>query len=466
MPGKMVEGEVGDEERSTRSYKAPPAYEEGRCYEDWKLDIELWQEFTGLPKKKHGAAFLLELREGKVKNTVRSLGKAVISAENGLTKIIEELDRIYEENSDQMSYRAYCRFVKYQRTDNMNLQSYISQYEKLLADLKKIKVVLPEVVLAYHVLHSANLPLEKVDLALSTVKTMTYRDMVTTISKIFSVGNNLTAQAETGSMTIKTEPEECNYASHRNNRGRGFFRPQRGTYRDRGYHPYNRGNRTRSQSGCYVCGDKRHFAKNCPEKREARPQYFVQGQGESSQSSSVMNSMDVEEKPNKAYLTLLVSQNETPAECLMNGQPDLGPLVHETLACAVIDSGCTKTVVGRNWVNYYYDTLDDKQKKLMITEKCSTPFKFGDGKEIMSKEKVKIPGRIGKNNILIESNIVECELPLLMSKPSLKKAGAVIDFQNDKMLFNGESVELFETKSGHYAIPICNKRQLVSDGDD
>ena len=163
---------------------------------------------------------------------------------------------------------------------------------------------------------------------------------------------------------------------------------------------------------------------------------------------------------------MLVSQAESSTDSLRNGQPVLGALVFDTLACAVIDSGCTRSVVGRNWLSYYQETLDEQQNNLMKTEKCSTPFRFGDGDEMISSERIKIPGRIGNSNILIEANIVDCELPLLMSKPALKKGGAILDFLNDKMIFNGESVELFETKSGHYCVPICNKRCLISETED
>ena len=75
-------------------YKAPPAYKEGQCYEDWRLDIDLWSEFTALPMKRRATAFLLELKEGKVKNHVRSLGKEVLMAEDGLEKIMARLDKI------------------------------------------------------------------------------------------------------------------------------------------------------------------------------------------------------------------------------------------------------------------------------------------------------------------------------------------------------------------------------------
>ena len=80
----------------TRNYKAPPAFKEGECYDDWKLDIEIWKKFSGLPTKKRGHALLLELKEGKVKNAVRSLGKTVITSEDGLESIIAHLDKIYE----------------------------------------------------------------------------------------------------------------------------------------------------------------------------------------------------------------------------------------------------------------------------------------------------------------------------------------------------------------------------------
>ena len=56
--------------------------------------------------------------------------------------------------------------------------------------------------------------------------------------------------------------------------------------------------------------------------------------------------------------------------------------------------------------------------------------------------------------MLIEANILDCELQLLMSKPALKKAGAILDFQNDVMLIDVEKIGLIDTKSGHYGIPI------------
>ena len=67
--------------------KGPPAYKEGRIYKDWRLDINLWNTFTSYNKKRRATAFLLELLEGPVKNHIRSLGKEVLTAEDGLDKV-------------------------------------------------------------------------------------------------------------------------------------------------------------------------------------------------------------------------------------------------------------------------------------------------------------------------------------------------------------------------------------------
>ena len=462
-----------------KNYKAPPAFDEGNDYADFKMDIELWMKFTNLEKKKQGTAFLLELKEGKVKNAVRSLGIEVISQEDGLENIINHLDKIYEEDSAQLSYRIYCKFEKYVRPEDMHLQSYISEFEKMVADLRKQKIILPEAVLAYRFLNSANLSPEKVDLALATVKELTYDEMSMTVGKIFSVQTNVSALDEVSSSSgapVKVETQECNFAAHhsRRNHSRGYNRSSKRPMRyQRGYnstrrnhYPYNGlGKRSRTQTMCYECNEMGHIARDCPKNSDKDVHYFTQSN--STASTDADDSMEIPiESTYFALFTTLVTEN--PSDCIVKDlkSEELGSLVFESLSCAIIDSGCTKTVVGRSWLNNYCDTLEEGQKKLMSTEKCSVPFRFGDGKQNISKEIVKIPGRIGKQNILIDANVVECELPLLLSKPSLKKAGAVIDFSQDKMSFNGQSVELQETSSGHYCVPICSKRRLVSEPID
>ena len=207
-----------------------------------------------------------------------------------------------------MSYRVYSKFEKYVRPESLPLQSYISEFEKMIADLKRQKIDLPDAVLAYRLLNSANLSAEKVDLAMATVKELTYKEMSKTIGKIFSVRSNSTALANLGeSSSIKIEPEECNftYSENHGQRGgrnvsRGPSRFQRGYNRGNTYHPY-RGNTSYNRpryDGCYICSEKTHFARECPKKKGDNVQYFTQ-HGISTDSTPLPMDTDSQSMQNK-----------------------------------------------------------------------------------------------------------------------------------------------------------------------
>ena len=101
-----------------------------------------------------------------------------------------------------------------------------------------------------------------------------------------------------------------------------------------------------------------------------------------------------------------------------------------------------KTVCGITWYNCYLDTLSEMQKKRIQTEKNNTSFKFGDNPTVEAIKKVKIPTIIGKTSVLLETHIVEADVPLLLSKEALKKANAFINFENDTISIFAKNTEL------------------------
>ena len=50
----------------------------------------------------------------------------------------------------------------------------------------------------------------------------------------------------------------------------------------------------------------------------------------------------------------------------------------ETLNLAVLDSGCTKTVCGQEWLKCYIESLCDDDRKKIQEFTSETEFKFGD----------------------------------------------------------------------------------------
>ena len=165
---------------------------------------------------------------------------------------------------------------------------------------------------------------------------------------------------------------------------------------------------------------------------------------------------EVSQEPEEVHITLFESSSHD----LSDGK--MKDFVGETLSSAVLDTGCTKTVCGRNWLNYYLDTSDEVEKQSVQIHPSNTVFKFGDGHEVVSLERHRIPAFIGNKKLFIETNVVDSEIPLLLSKAAMKKAGSKLDFCHDTVTMLGENVKLSFTESGHYCIPTPNKKQLIS----
>ena len=140
-------------------------------------------------------------------------------------------------------------------------------------------------------------------------------------------------------------------------------------------------------------------------------------------------------------------------------------MIGETLGCAILDTGCSKTVCSKVWLDEYLETLDEKQKLDVQYEKSNTHFRFGDGSIHQAIQKVKMPAQIGKRRILINADVIENEIPLLLSKEAMRKAGTIIDLKNDEVFMFGNKVKLFLIKSGHYCIGLNPKVDVGKDGD-
>ena len=82
------------------------------------------------------------------------------------------------------------------------------------------------------------------------------------------------------------------------------------------------------------------------------------------------------------------------------------------------------------------------------------------GVEVTSSKLVKFPVVIGSQKFFIqkffiEADVVKNELPLLLSRQSMKRAEMIINFSNDTVNVGGKDIiKLTCTTSGHYCLPL------------
>ena len=130
----------------------------------------------------------------------------------------------------------------------------------------------------------------------------------------------------------------------------------------------------------------------------------------------------------------------------------------------MLDSRCTKNVCVESWLANYLDILTKNELSKVVAEKSSNSFRFVDGKSLNSGRMVTFHAQIGKEDIMIKSDVIDSDLPLLLSKSAMKKANVKIDFSNVVNMLN-QKINIVFTASGHHAVPVSKTNQLVEEFD-
>ena len=301
-------------------------------------------------------------------------------------------------------------------------------------------MILPDAVLAFKLLDGTNLNVKERQLALTACSALTFLDMKSALKRIFGE----TASKTVGAAAITVKQEKVYMGTSQ----RTYTGNQRSSYRNvqkwptsqqlhvQSHKKTNPLNKFGYPTKCAVCQSIFHWAKNCPDKAES-----VKVVTNEEQSTNELETVE------KCNITLFTRDNEMDHEIL----------VTESFGSAVIDTACTKTVCGEKWMNMYLKMLNDEGQRNVCTSKSEQSFKFGDGEVKKSFLNVTIPAKIGSTACKIETEVVKSDIPLLLSKASLKKANTVIDLQNDTAVMFGENVNLEFNSSGHYCVNILDR---------
>ena len=180
---------------------------------------------------------------------------------------------------------------------------------------------------------------------------------------------------------------------------------------------------------CMACRSTYHWAKDCPDR----------------------NAMYAASQEEEVHITLF----SKPVQ-----ERYVENFLGETLSYAILDSGCTKSVFGKVWLQCYLDALNESDKSSVQEQESSSKFKFGDGVVQTSLKKVIIPANINGTKVKIETDVIDNSLPPLLSKSAMQ--ATKIDFKNNKVTMFGKVQDLHFTTSGHYWIPLDRKHKITN----
>ena len=486
-----------------------PKLQDGSSYADWKKRVKIWQMGTEI-KKEHQAVKLVMNMSGKPDEVAIQIDPEKLGSEDGVKVLLEELDKLFEEDKTQSIFAAIDNFNSYRRGQNTSMDEYIREfqqrYKALMQARGKKDALYEDGILAYLLLHQANLDSEQQRLIRATIDNLTYANMEKALKRTYGEGlvkssfSSSTSSSGSSSgygykpdpVQIKTEsstffegasgdeeftyyeeedcvfssdseqPEESepemvflngayyhrqkpsgsrfrgNFRGNRYQGNRNFnqgFRQPRPYVRSQGFNnrsrdysssqfkpnPYANAGQAQQKRKCYICHAEDHWVKDCKYN------------GLKNQSAEKMTFFQ--------------------SEFALEEQVTF--LIGETVNKALLDTGAPTTVCGKTWLKIFEESLSDKEKAEIQTETCDRAFKFGDGDKVVATTKKKIPISLCGKDMLLETHIVENDVPLLLSRESMKKMGAVIDFnENTLQVLGGQLGDIQITHSGHVVVPI------------
>ncbi|XP_035684716.1 uncharacterized protein LOC118421507 [Branchiostoma floridae] len=469
-----------------------------KSYEQFRFELLLWNKITNIPKKKRGIEILLSLPEGskdehKTREFLGSkLTEEELAAENSFQNVLDKMDEHLRRDNTGRLWEAFVAFDKYSRGPTTTISEYISTFDILYNKLNRAgDVTLPESVLGLLLVRRANLTLEEAKLVMTGVD-YSKEDVslfMQAKSSLRKFSDELVSTRSSHSGGIQQEIAHVTEAEvYQTSRGggakwsrgsgRGYSR-QTGTARNRNGHFQDGGRSGYFQDGgprsgyfqdggprasssrpgqkfdydgeklnpknrqgdlmrCFHCGSFRHLRRKCPDAKAQEVN---------------LTEHDAEQEDDQQFAVLFTGGTK----CLMS------ELSTEASLCAVLDSACSSTVCGVSWLKKYLSVLDETRRQYVKKDTSSHVFKFGGGEKLPSLGKYSIPATMADKDVLIVTDVVDSDIPLLLSLDSMRKADIVLHTREDKATIFGKSVNLNLTTSGHYCVSLVSDSIEVSE---
>ena len=195
---------------------------------------------------------------------------------------------------------------------------------------------------------------------------------------------------------------------------------------------------------CLCCDSVRHLMEKCPHTWESkgRKVHFV---NESDDCDYELRHEEPEDD---------LAEYRVPVVLFTRDKQELQLLGQEAAASGVLDSGCVSTVCGKRWLDMFLDQLPDSKKSQVVWKDSSTLFQFGGEYSLKSIGKVVLPGEILGKPVLIETDVVDSDIPLLFSNKALKAMKATINYVTDEASLMGQNTVLNKTSAGHHCVSL------------
>ena len=435
-------------------------------YLKWRKKAVIWSKLCTVPKKKQGlAAYMVLLGRAEAQGYL--IPTEQLETETGFELLLEKLDELYMPSKFERNFWLFSELWNFVRAADTNINDFVADFHALYINYENVSGVISTETGAFMLMAACRLTKEQTQIIKSQIgKDVTYQNMKEALKitlgedKPVSDTGNIKGESsgaffsEQENMRDEQAPGysggyealwgrsnslnrgDFYYRGRSRSRGRGRYRGRqfRGTDRYDAYKDYRVKNMNPYKNGktmeCNFCGSRYHLKRQCEELAK-----MIRND----------NRKDTDKGIRFNYFMVY-----------MSGQDDdrLEALLKECNGYAIIDCGCPNTVCGERWIKDYIATLSKEDCKDIEFLQSSQAFTFGDGRSVKSNRKMRFPVWMGGDRGLLTTDVVDSNIPLLLSINVMEQAGMILNFERVELYIHGEAIKLKKMKSGHYALPL------------
>ncbi len=488
-----------------------PKLSDYTLYSDYKDNVILWDIITDIPKAKRGALLLAGIKNEHATfgdNIQRQLFQKyrpteIAANEESVKLILDFLDSHIGKPSKHLKFQCLREIVEFKRSAGQEFAEYAKHFEYLVSKAENAGLkTLSSDIKAGFLMNNANLSVQQIELLNSVVdlsdddnlynnvKSKMF-DMLTNVfglknenesgklsdafmaqheeafltwSKRKNFQNNKTNNYQNNNRTRNAPNNSFRQNNYTNNRNNGASNNSQTQRQDEGP-PTNPKNAKGQILQCRNCLSMRHLQAQCPynsmlKQNKQYPNRFRQAfviEGQNSDTEDDIPEHILRELEQTELSEKEKSEN-TEHIFFTQDRNELSKFTAEALNAAALDTCCSSSVTGMKWLNIYMQAIPKHIKHLLSgPHQSKTSFTFGNQQSLTSLGIYKIPIIIANEIHELAIDVINSDIPLLMSKEHMKKLGIAINLINDTATANGKPIKLHTTSAGHYIINLLDQ---------
>ena len=488
--------------------EGPPSLDDCADYEVYKGKLTVWQNTTAFSDKQQAGAVISSImddhknfKKGLQTDLMRTLTEDQKKAPS-MTVVMAFLDKHLSGTKVETVHNAYVTFVQCEMRQGEKYEDFVMRFDTAYSALQQTEkdIKIPDKILAMQLMTAAKLEratLVAVRANIDWEKDDIYETAKTAINRICHGETNRSskvaqvklatedgayefskeggcfvvdgekmiklteAQVMVTEATKKRTPQDTRGRRGRGRRGAGGRAGARGG-RGRG------GAEGQDHRTCWICGKVGHVQINCPDAEDDEENFIIGHHGWTLEDQGGVGEQVLLDGDEFWELPELMSEDGEMTEeedeanreyCYVGIEAkQCKTFTQEAAGAAALDTCCSRTLCGETWLDGYKKMMPKEMKEhLRGPLHSDVVYTFGDGKTLKSKGKYIIPVVIYGVKAKLVAELVDSDIPLLMSKTAMERCGVKLDLAERKTTVFGITRRMVETSLGHPVVGILPK---------